>query len=278
MLSYQHAYHAGSAADVHKHVALTLLLRHLAAKPKPFSVVDTHAGEGLYDLGAPMAAKLAEHQAGIGRLWERSDPSAEVAGYLDLVRRLNPGRSLTHYPGSPALALAHMRQKDRLVLNEKHPAAYRALRRWAGEDKRIHLHRRDGLEALTALVPPAIRRGLVVVDPSYEVKEEYTTVPEALARAVAKWPLGVYAIWYPVLEAGRHRELINAIGKIDAPSVLAEMTLGAASGLRGSGLIVINPPWQFAEEMEAAGAYLAKVFGSGKGAKATLRWFNQPAA
>jgi 23S rRNA (adenine2030-N6)-methyltransferase len=269
MLSYQHSYHAGGPADVHKHVALVLLLRHLTAKAKPASVIDLYAGNGVYALTAPAAQKTGEYQEGIAKLWAEKNPPAALGRYLDTVKRLNPGE-LSLYPGSPDIARQMLRPEDRLILNELHPAAFTALKGWVGHDARIAVHKRDGLEALLALVPPAIRRGLVLIDPSFEMKTDYADIPERLATAVAKWREGIFMVWYPVLPDARHRPLLNGIADIPAPSFCAELTFKTASsdkgpadkGLRGTGVIVINPPWKFDSEMAEAGKALAKALGA----------------
>ncbi len=271
MLSYQHSYHAGGPADVHKHVALCLLLEHLTKKDKPFCVIDLYAGEGDYNLEGHAAQKTQEYESGIGRLWDAAGAPPAAEAYLNVLRRLNPDGSLRRYPGSPALTRAYMRDDDRLVLNELHSTAYAELGRWARKDGRISVHKRDGLEAMVGLTPPPIKRGLVLVDPSYEIKTEYTTVPETLAQAVKKWREGIYLVWYPMLKEGRHQALIEGIAsKVDAPTFACELSLSAvkkgeeAPGLRGTGLIVINPPWQFAEAMAEAGTWLARTLDRGK--------------
>ena len=275
MLSYQHSYHAGGPADVHKHVALVLLLRHLIAKAKPAAVIDLYAGNGVYALTAPAAQKTCEYQDGIAKLWADKNPPAALAAFLATVRHLNPGE-LSLYPGSPDIARQILRADDRLILNELHPSAFTALKGWVGHDTRIAVHKRDGLEALLALVPPAIRRGLVLIDPSFEMKTDYTDIPERLAKAVAKWREGIFMIWYPILADARHRPLLTGIENIPAPSFHAELTFARAphdngtidKGLRGTGIVVINPPWKFDDDMAIAGKALGKVLG----AKSFEKW------
>jgi 23S rRNA (adenine2030-N6)-methyltransferase len=281
MLSYQHSYHAGGPADVHKHVALVLLLSHLTAKAKPASVIDLYAGNGVYALTAPAAQKTGEYQDGIAKLWADKNPPAALKAYLATVKGLNPGE-LSLYPGSPDIARQILRADDRLILNELHPSAFTALKGWVGHDQRIAVHKRDGLEALLALVPPVPRRGLVLIDPSFEMKTDYTEIPERLDKAVAKWREGIFMIWYPVLGDARHRPLLNGIANIAAPSFCAELTFThpqsdkgpTEKGLRGTGVIVINPPWKFDEDMTAAGKALAKVLG----AKSFEKWLRPPDA
>lgn len=261
MLSYRHGFHAGNWADVQKHTALALLLGHLRRKDKPFCVLDAFAGDGVYDLAAPEAVKTGEFQEGIARLWQRRDAPAGADWYLDRVRAINPGDALERYPGSPMLARAALREDDRVILGELHPAAYRSLKRWAAGDRRIALHRRDGLEFLDALVPPPIRRGVVLIDPAYEVKGEYETLPLALERAMRKWREGIYAVWYPVLPAARHTEMIRALARLPAQAGILQAEISPprapAGGMQGAGMVVVNPPWRFAEDMAAGGDWIA---------------------
>jgi 23S rRNA (adenine2030-N6)-methyltransferase len=258
MLSYRHGFHAGNWADVHKHAALTLLLAHLRGKAKPFTVVDAFAGDAVYDLTAPEALKTAEFESGIARVWTRKDAPPGVAEYLDVVRAFNAGGRLARYPGSPAIARASLREADRMILSELHPTAYAQLKRWAAADKRIAVHKRDGLELLGAVLPPAIRRGVVLIDPAYEVKSDYDAVPAALARALRRWPEGIYAVWYPILPEGRHRALCGAI----APwkPVLSEIgpDRRPERGLQRAGVAVINAPFGVAAALETAREFLAR--------------------
>lgn len=269
MLSYQHSYYAGGPADVHKHLALVLLLAHLTAKAKPAAMIDLYAGNGIYALTAPEAQKTGEYQNGITRLWGLPDPPAAIAAYLDVVKRINPG-VLSLYPGSPEIAARLLRDGDQIILNELHPGAFTALKRWAGNDPRINTHKRDGLEALLALVPPKPRRGLMLVDPSFEMKSDYADIPARLAKAFDKWREGIFMIWYPVLGDARHKPMLTGIAAIAAPSIVAEWSLAANAdqGLKGTGVIVLNPPWKFDTEMTEAGAALAKLLGG----KHATRW------
>jgi 23S rRNA (adenine2030-N6)-methyltransferase len=267
MLSYQHSYHAGGAADVHKHAALCLLLAHLNAKPKPYSVIDLYAGEGTYALDTAEAQKTAEYRDGIGKLWNRD--ARGIGPLLEAVRAENPTGTLTFYPGSPAIARQAMRDDDRLVLNELHPGAFASLKRWARRDARITVHRRDGLEALLALVPPQPRRGLVLIDPSYEIKADYGAVPAKLGRALHKWREGIFMVWYPLISDGRHRPLVEGLKVLGAPCFASELHFErkarraiaakerADVGLKGTGIAVINPPWQFDREMTKVSEALA---------------------
>ncbi len=279
MLSYQHAYHAGGPADVHKHALLLLALAHLARKAKPFVAIDVHAGEGAYALTRPEAEKTAEFRRGITRLWPPAKNAGTLAPYLDVVSAANPGGTLSVYPGSPAFVRACLREQDRLILNELHPGAAAALRRWVGNDPRIAVHKRDADEAIRALLPPEIRRGLVLIDPSYEMRGAYEETAAAVAAAVAKWPEGIFMVWYPHLADKRHVPLVEGLRKIETPMVMSELDLDSGGladapekGLRGSGVIVVNPPWQFADDADALGKELAKRLGEGPRAKHSLTW------
>ncbi len=269
MLSYQHSYHAGGPADVHKHIALSVLLGHFRQKEKPFCVIDLYAGDGVYDLTSAEAGKTKEFAAGIGRLWPNLP--AKTGLWADLLRELNPHGHLTRYPGSPAIARHAMRADDRLILNELHPTAYRTLRYWAADDPRITPHKRDGLEAMIGLTPPAIRRGLVIIDPSYEIKTEYAGVPEKIAAALKKWAEGVYFVWYPILVDARHRALLDGMLALDAEIFGCELTLPATQGLIGTGLAIVNPPWRFDDSMRDLGATLAEKLGG----RHTAKWLKR---
>jgi 23S rRNA (adenine2030-N6)-methyltransferase len=269
MLSYQHGYHAGNFADVHKHAALCLLLRHLLLKPTPFCVLDSHGGAGRYDLTGAQAAKTGEWQSGIGHLWGKAPRSAGLSLYLEQVRALNPAGALRPlvYPGSPLLSLAMGRPCDRVVLMELHPAEHAALRRALKGHANAELHRRDGFEGVRALVPPAERRGLVLMDPAYEMKDDYARVPDCAARILARWRDAIIVAWFPILPEARHEALITAFEKlaVTGREILLDclFTPRRKRGMAGSGLVVVNPPWHFADNLaEAGGEAAALLFGA----------------
>ena len=240
MLSYQHGFHAGSFADVHKHTALCLLIDHFLKKPAAFCFIDSHAGGGPYDAGqvGPVGQGLAR--------------------YLDLVLDFNEAGGLKRYPGSPSIAASLMRQKDRLIFIEAHPAEHLALRAAFWGDARVHIHKRDAFESLPALTPPPERRGLVLIDPSYEVKSDYLTVPKIVGTALRRWPAGIFAIWYPLLPDDRHLPLVEQLEALACPVLVAELTGPKPErGLVGTGLAVINPPWQFGGKLAEVGDEIA---------------------
>ncbi|MBI5041637.1 MAG: 23S rRNA (adenine(2030)-N(6))-methyltransferase RlmJ, partial [Gammaproteobacteria bacterium] len=216
MLSYRHIYHAGNFADVFKHVVLVQLLRALARKDAPFCVLDTHAGIGRYDLGADEAQKNREFTNGVSRLLGCADMPEAVNDYLALVRAENADAdTLTYYPGSPCLIRALLRPQDRLVLSELHKADHAQLKQLFAGDTQVAVHLQDAYQGLKAFLPPKEKRGLVLIDPPYERKDEYERVVVGLQMAHARWPTGVYAIWYPIMSrslAQRFHTLVEATG------------------------------------------------------------------
>ncbi|MGE3317746.1 MAG: 23S rRNA (adenine(2030)-N(6))-methyltransferase RlmJ [Candidatus Berkiella sp.] len=247
--SYQHRYHAGCFADVHKHLTLLAILQHLKQKPTPFCVLDTHAGEGLYDLNSAESQKTLERSHGIDRLWQNVDVTPLVSQFFEQVKAYNVGKERRYYPGSAAIIVNLLREQDRSLFVEKHPQAIAALRAFAASHKnqKISIHERDANEAIKALVPFAEKRGLVFIDPSFEVKTEYETIIQAMHNAYQRFSQGIYALWYPILPEGYHETLLRHLKKTLIPkmwhcewSPFPKQT----TGMIGSGMVVINPPWQ----------------------------------
>jgi len=267
MLSYRHAFHAGNHADVLKHLVLAETLRLLASKDKPFWVIDTHAGAGLYALDEGHATQNREFDGGIGRLWPRQDLPPAVARYVDLVRSLNPDGELRRYPGSPWFALTLSREADRIWLFERHTADCEALRRTIGaRERRVRVECGDGFAGLRGLLPPAPRRGLVVIDPSYETRDDYHAVTTALEQGLERFPTGVFMVWYPCL---RNRDadelpagLLRAAGDrwLDA-RLSVRARAGERPGLYGSGIFMTNPPFGLADTLRATLPFLAGQLG-----------------
>lgn len=253
MLSYRHAFHAGNFADVFKHVLLTQLIHALQRKDKPFCVLDTHAGAGRYDLHSPPAQKNREFAGGIGRLWNQDGLSPELADYVAQVRALNPDDRLHYYPGSPHIARALLRPRDRLVLTELHPAEHAALETEFAGDRQVAVHHQDGYAALKRLLPPPERRGLVLLDPAYELKDEFDRLIEAVQVIHRRWASGVIAVWYPILDRAPSLRFQRTLQSLAIPSILC-MELGlypydGPPGLHGCGMIVVNPPWMLDETL-----------------------------
>jgi 23S rRNA (adenine2030-N6)-methyltransferase len=265
MLSYLHEFHAGNHADVFKHATLLAVLSQLKAKDKPLRYIETHAGAGGYDLRSATAQKNREYETGIGRVWNANAAPASVARWLGLVRAYNGGAKISRYPGSPWLARELLGPDDSVFLFELHPAEHRALHQKLAADRRVTVLREDGLVGCVGLVPPPERRGLVFVDPSYEVEDESGKVLDALAKAHRRFATGVYAIWYPVIErrwVQRFERAVKAaaIGPIDLYELVTASD-GRGRGLTGSGMIVVNPPWNLRDEMREALPWLARELG-----------------
>lgn len=264
MLSYRHAFHAGNHADVLKHLVLLELLAYYNRKDKPWTYVDTHAGAGCYALDSEHATKTAEFTEGIGRLWERDDLPAPVADYLRAVRQFNPHGRLLFYPGSPALAMTQARAQDRLRLFEMHPADVVALQQtFQNESERVQVRKADGFAGLRSLLPPPSRRAVVLIDPPYEVKDDYRRVVDVLRDAIKRFPTGTYAVWYPLLARPEARQLPERLADLGAESWLdVRLAVQGAPrdgfGMFGSGLYVINPPWVLPERLEASLPWLVK--------------------
>ena len=272
-MNYRHAYHAGNHTEVFKHAALVLLLEHLRRKAKPFFVLDTHAGLGLYDLRSAEAEKTGEAADGIGRVLERAEP--DLAPYLSAVR---PFTDRGLYPGSPAIVAALLRDGDRLAACELHPEDAGQLRANFRGEARVAVHHRDGYEALPALVPPPERRGLVLIDPPYEARDEADRAGQALVAAVRKWATGIYAVWYPVKDDTIGRTIAAHLRRAGIANCLrAEFLRFAVDGVRlaGGGMVFVNPPWQFDAELARIGRALARVFGPPAGVD--VRWLTPPA-
>jgi 23S rRNA (adenine2030-N6)-methyltransferase len=272
-LNYQHAFHAGNFADVHKHVVLVRILIHLKNKPAAFRVIDTHAGAGRYDLRGSEASRGGEWQDGIGRLFGRRLPDQAqslLAPYLDVVQSLNPGGALRLYPGSPLIALSQLRPQDRLIACEVEPRAVAGLKSVL-RDRRAKVLALDGWTALGAYVPPKERRGVVVVDPPFEEAADFSRLSGALAAAHRKWQTGIYLLWYPIKEREAPDALARRLRKLAMPGVLrCEITLGAPradAGLVGSGLIVVNPPFKLDAELKILLPALAQAFAAGAGCR-----------
>ena len=256
MLSYQHAFHAGNLADVHKHALLATALARLTDKPKALSYIETHAGRGLYDLGAEAALKTGEARQGITFALAAGwlPPGHPLRAALDGVRARH-GRNA--YPGSPLIAAQFLRPGDQAHLAELHPAEHAALAGVAGVAR---IHHQDGFAMANALIPPTPRRGMLLIDPSYEVKADYDRIPPWIARMARKWNVGVIALWYPILTDDRHRPMAQALAAAHPQALHSEVRFPPARpghGMVGSGMFVINPPFGLKAEAERLGRLYA---------------------
>jgi len=281
MLSYRHGFHAGNFAEVHKHIVLIMLLEHLRAKQTPFCFVDTHAGAGSYDLRSAFAQKNREFESGYLRVATHAGPPPPVRRYLDLTAQAgtpDPDRpgGLRHYPGSPQLAQALLRPDDRMILVELHNTEAPLLRDLFRDDRRVAVHHRDGYEALPGMVPPCERRGLVLLDPAYELRDEFIRTTEALLAAWRKWPTGIYLVWYPLHRnqpvAAFHRKLVQGGLRKALVSELHVGNSDAPNRLAGSGLLIVNPPWQFETKLVPLSRWLEPVLARGEHAPFQVNW------
>ena len=276
-MNYRHAFHAGNFADVFKHTVLVGLLDALEAKPAAFCYVDTHAGRGRYDLRGSEAARTGEASDGVRRLVGASLPPA-LQRYMDLVRSFNADGALTTYPGSPMLAARVMREQDRAIVCDKHPEEAAALRMALAGDRRFAIHQRDGYEAPGALLPPAQKRGLVLVDPPFEAQAmEFAAIQQALARSLQRWPGAIHAIWYPIKLRDPvqpfHRWLRSHAGAADV--LVAELLLHPANSLlrlNGCGMAILNPPWRFDTVLETWLPTLGTLLAQGTGGEQHVTW------
>lgn len=257
MLSYQHLYHAGNLADLHKHAALATALAYLAQKDKPLTYLETHAGRGLYDLSAPEAARTGE--AAAARALRDSFPHDHPYARALALTRAAQGPDA--YPGSPLIAALTLRPTDRLHLAELHPAEYAALLRTMTPWPAATVHHRDGLAMALALTPPTPRRGLCLIDPSYEVKDDYRTLPDLVGRLHRKWNVGVIMLWYPLLTGDPQRAMADSLAATHPAALRHEVRFPPAREghrMTGSGLFILNPPWGLAQDLARLSALYAR--------------------
>jgi 23S rRNA (adenine2030-N6)-methyltransferase len=274
-MNYRHAFHAGGFADVIKHIVLVRILTYLQDKSAAFRVIDTHAGAGVYDLTGDEARRGGEWLTGIARLMQArfSENAAPlVQPYLDIVRAFNPQRDLQAYPGSPLIARALLRPQDRLTACEVEPKARKRLIDALRRDPQARVVDLDGWMALPAFVPPKERRGLVLIDPPFEAKDEFERLAAGFAQAFAKWPTGSYLLWYPVKSRratdGLARQVAEITGAGAPPGKCLRLEFSvapqsAAAGLQSAGLLIVNPPWTLAGELRVILPELEKPLGQG---------------
>ena len=277
-MNYRHAYHAGNHADVLKHAVLARLVEYLGAKDKPFAVLDAHAGIGAYDLLGPEASKTDEWQGGIGLMRDRFDPDVEAVlrPYRKAIETLNADGGVRYYPGSPDIILQGLRAYDRLIANELHPQDAETLRmNYAGE-RRLQVSVADAWQSVKAHLPFQERRGLVLIDPPYEAADESERVVHMLAQGTKRFATGIIMIWYPVTTEKFVSELMAAIANSGIGNILqAELRVKnthEASGLSGSGLFILNPPFTLEGELQILLPALAQRLGNQRLGRAHVSW------
>ena len=277
-MNYHHSFHAGNFADVFKHIFITRILLYLCLKETPFRVIDTHAGEGFYDLNCEEANRTSEWRQGIGRLSDFKDIDKSlfslIQHYLLCVGIDEKNQSLDHYPGSPMIASRLMRRQDRAIYCELHPEASSQLRRRFAHDRRIKTFQIDGYIGLGAFIPPKERRGLVLIDPPFEQKDEITTLLSSFLLAYRKWPTGVYVIWYPIKTPDFDRKLRAEFfnNNISRTLRLSMNIGGQADGLKNTGLLIVNPPFTLEDEARALLPSLTRLLAQGEDASYQIDW------
>jgi 23S rRNA (adenine2030-N6)-methyltransferase len=254
MLSYRHGFHAGNFADVLKHLVQIQILEYLKKKDAPFYYHDTHAGSGLYAIADPYMQKNQEYQSGIERIWYAEPLTPLLNDYLAFIRMLNPEGKLAYYPGSPEVASRLVRDQDRIFLGERHTTDFTNLSEQYGRQNGIHCELIDAWDGLKAKLPPIERRGLILIDPSYEIKADYTQIPRVVQDALLRFSNGIFAIWYPVIDTYVSDKLVQKLGRLTANDILhLQLDLGrdrSAPGMHACGMVIINPPYTLADSMK----------------------------
>lgn len=263
MLSYRHSFHAGNHADVLKHIVLMLILENLKLKEKGFFYLDTHSGVGRYRLFSNESEKTGEYKEGIGRLWDQTNLPENVARYVKMIKKLNYGdKELRYYAGSPLIAAELLRPQDRALLTELHPSDYPILRNNFSDYKNVTVKCDNGFQQVKATLPPKERRGLVLIDPPYELKEDYDLVVKAIEEGYKRFATGTYAIWYPVVLRQQTKRIFKGLEATGIRKILKiELAVRPDSDQRGmtaSGMVVINPPWTLETQMKEILPYLTK--------------------
>lgn len=269
-MNYRHAYHAGNFTDVFKHIVLLALTEAMLRKEKPFCYLETHAGTGYYDLLSNAAQKSKEFESGISKIIAAPNQPALITTFLSCVQALNPETNslLRYYPGSPYLVHHLLRKEDRMVLCELHEEDWLLLKRAFPHDKQVAIHHQDGYLALKAFLPPKERRALILIDPPYEETDELSTAASMLTGAVQQFETGVYALWYPIKEhrsIDRFHNLLKE--RISRPLLVTELSIypeNVATHLNGSGLVIVNPPWQLDQALNQVLPWLWKVLSPNK--------------
>jgi 23S rRNA (adenine2030-N6)-methyltransferase len=277
-MNYRHIYHAGSFADVMKHFVLTLLLQKLRQKETPYSIIDTHAGIGLYDLTSEAAQKTLEYKEGIERLLHINNIDPLFEPYIKAVLSVNASfesGKLSNYPGSPCISRYFLRDKDRLFLSELHPEDYKTLRNYFKRDDRVKVFHQDFLVSLKAFLPPLHRRGLVLIDPPFEKTNEFDQMLEGLKEAHKRFSYGIFALWFPIKDSRLIKKFYQKLTLLGLPKTLAiDFLIQKPTNidhLNGCGMVIINPPWQIEETLKNALPKLLRYLGHSQG-HSQIQW------
>lgn len=278
MFGYRHGFHAGNFADVFKHVILIQLLKSFHKKDKPFYVLDTHGGAGRYDLRSAEAQKVGEYKEGIGRLWGLNSLEPELLDYLQLIERYNAGESLTTYPGSPRIIQQFLRPQDRLEVCEFHPREHPVLAREMSDSRQVRVLLEDAYKALKSQIPPRESRGLVFMDPSFEMDGEFERLQGTVELLQKRWRHGMLAMWYPILDRESGARFHKALKKMPIDNLLcAELGISdeATRGMHGCGMVMVNPPWQLDTTLERILPVLRDLLAPGGKGHCRLEWFHR---
>ena len=269
MLSYRHAFHAGNFADVLKHSTLTLVLDYFTQKQKGFSYIDSHSGAGMYRLSDDYAQKTGEFKQGIAKLINNHDLPDALVDYIEIIKQLNDDSQETNnldiYPGSPGIAKQLMRRQDAAHLFELHPADHQLLTEFCQRWNKARVSQQDGYKGTLGQLPPPTRRGIVLIDPPYELKEDYQKAVQTIIDGYKKFATGCYILWYPVVK----RDFVNQMAKQFMQSNLrnvlqveyCQQADTDAYGMTGTGLFIVNPPWQLANQLTDVLAYMEQYLG-----------------
>lgn len=276
MLSYRHSFHAGNHADVVKHIVQSLIIESLKEKERPFLYLDTHAGAGRYQLNSAHAQRTGEYLEGIARIWQQAETPDLLMPYLSAVQAYNPDNRLRCYPGSPLIAQYLLRPQDKLQLTELHSSDFQLLRNEFHQEKRVHFEQADGYQQLKAKLPPPSRRALILIDPSYELKTDYSLVIDAIQQGYKRFATGIYGLWYPVIFRQKIKKLCRGLQTTGIRHILQiELAILPDSenrGMTASGMLIINPPWKLEQQMKSLLPWLhARLVPAGTG-HTTVSW------
>jgi 23S rRNA (adenine2030-N6)-methyltransferase len=276
MLAYRHSFHAGNHADVIKHIVQLAILQYYNEKDKPYWVIDTHAGAGMYSLDSKHAQLKGEYMNGIAKLVGRDDLPDLVAEYVAVVQGVN-NETLDWYPGSPAISKALIRPEDKQRLFELHPTDFSLLREHFSGQRAVQMKQEDGFAGLKSVLPPPPRRAVVLIDPPYELKEDYGHVVRSLNEALLRFAQGTYMVWYPIVRRPEWRRMLEKLEKFDVKWLSVNLTVAQADedgfGMQGSGIFVINPPWVLEAQMKEVLPFLVKALGQFSGASFNITSF-----
>jgi 23S rRNA (adenine2030-N6)-methyltransferase len=262
-MNYRHNYHAGNAADVFKHIVLVCLLQALCKKDKPFCYFETHAGMPLYDLNSKPSQTQREYQDGVARVWGKKSTAKPIQDYLRIIQNYNNGKDLRYYPGSATIARALLRPSDRMIISDLQPDVVAELKLGFKHDNQVNIHEQNGYMMLKACLPPKERRGLVLIDPCYEEANEWAELPKHVLTTWTRWQTGIFAIWYPIKQNTSVKAFHSALKRTGIPNILITELCPLPSDidqrLSGSGVAIINPPWQLDETLQATLAPLLRL-------------------